>query len=482
MSGARDDPRAGRSGGPATEQVDPRYARIDLASVRELATLMNEADATVPAAVRAAMDQIVPAIEAIADAARGWWSAALRRCGLRGPDRRPGRIRVRAHVQHAAGHGPGHHRRRAGGDRRAQRGSRGRHGGGGTVVERAGHRAGGRRGRHRRQRSHARMSSRRCVPRAAGALTVSLSCNRGAPLSGEAALPIEVLVGPEVLAGSTRLKAGTAQKLVLNMISTIAMVRLGKTYGNLMVDLRATNAKLRERALRIVQAVTGADRDAGRRRAASTPDTRSSSRSWSSSGTSTSPRPDDAGGGARPTAGGIGGRPMKVLGMISGTSHDGIDAAIVELHDTTGDVLHGSVVHAGSTPYEPALRAHLLRTLPPASLSLLGRVRARHAHRPGVRGGGRGRDRARRPGRSDLLARADRVPLGRRDACPRHAPAGAGRPGSRSGRVSRWSPTCASGTSPREARARPWSRTWTRCCWRTCRAGRARSTWAASPT
>ena len=57
-----------------------------------------------------------------------------------------------------------------------------------------------------------------------------------------------MLVGPEVLAGSTRLKAGTAQKLVLNMISTIAMVRLGKTYGNLMVDLRATNEKLRERA------------------------------------------------------------------------------------------------------------------------------------------------------------------------------------------------------------------------------------------
>ena len=61
-----------------------------------------------------------------------------------------------------------------------------------------------------------------------------------------------------MLAGSTRLKAGTAQKLVLNMISTIAMVRLGKTWGNLMVDLRATNEKLRERAIRIVQQVTGA--------------------------------------------------------------------------------------------------------------------------------------------------------------------------------------------------------------------------------
>jgi N-acetylmuramic acid 6-phosphate etherase len=71
--------------------------------------------------------------------------------------------------------------------------------------------------------------------------------------------PIEVVVGPELIAGSTRLKAGSAQKLVLNMISTISMIRLGKTYGNLMVEVRATNEKLRLRALRIVQEVTAAD-------------------------------------------------------------------------------------------------------------------------------------------------------------------------------------------------------------------------------
>jgi N-acetylmuramic acid 6-phosphate etherase len=94
-----------------------------------------------------------------------------------------------------------------------------------------------------------------------GALTVALACNVEAPISREAELAIEIPVGPEVLAGSTRLKAGTAQKLVLNMISTIAMVRLGKTWGNLMVDLRATNEKLRERAIRIVQQVTGASRE-----------------------------------------------------------------------------------------------------------------------------------------------------------------------------------------------------------------------------
>ncbi|MEU9077182.1 N-acetylmuramic acid 6-phosphate etherase [Kitasatospora sp. NPDC048538] len=106
--------------------------------------------------------------------------------------------------------------------------------------------------------------------RAAGALTVGLACNRGSALVAAAELGIEVEVGPEVLAGSTRLKAGTAQKLVLNMLSTAVMVRLGRTYGNLMVDVRATNAKLRERAHRIVTEATGADEAAVRRALAAT--------------------------------------------------------------------------------------------------------------------------------------------------------------------------------------------------------------------
>ncbi|MDA2804395.1 N-acetylmuramic acid 6-phosphate etherase [Nocardiopsis suaedae] len=94
--------------------------------------------------------------------------------------------------------------------------------------------------------------------RAAGALTVGVSCNPGSPLGAAAEHPVEVVVGPELIAGSTRLKAGTAQKLVLNMLSTVIMIRLGKTYGNLMVDLRATNEKLRARSLGIVEAATGA--------------------------------------------------------------------------------------------------------------------------------------------------------------------------------------------------------------------------------
>jgi N-acetylmuramic acid 6-phosphate etherase len=92
-----------------------------------------------------------------------------------------------------------------------------------------------------------------------GALTAGLSCNALAALSAEVDHPIEVDTGPELIAGSTRLKAGTAQKLVVNMISTLAMIRLGKTYGNLMVDVRATNEKLRARAVRIVEQAAGVD-------------------------------------------------------------------------------------------------------------------------------------------------------------------------------------------------------------------------------
>lgn len=91
-----------------------------------------------------------------------------------------------------------------------------------------------------------------------GALTIGLSCNAGSGLAAAADHGIEVVVGPELLTGSTRLKAGTAQKLVLNMLSTITMIRLGKTYGNLMVDVRASNEKLRARSRRIVALATGA--------------------------------------------------------------------------------------------------------------------------------------------------------------------------------------------------------------------------------
>lgn len=89
-----------------------------------------------------------------------------------------------------------------------------------------------------------------------GALTIGLACNAGTPLGQATDIMIAPVVGPEVIGGSTRLKAGTAQKMVLNMLSTGAMILLGKTYGNLMVDVQPTNDKLRRRAIAIVREAT----------------------------------------------------------------------------------------------------------------------------------------------------------------------------------------------------------------------------------
>lgn len=92
-----------------------------------------------------------------------------------------------------------------------------------------------------------------------GALTIGLACNPKTPMEKLSKIMITPVVGPEVINGSTRLKAGTAQKMVLNMLSTGAMILLGKTFDNLMVDLRPTNSKLRRRAVQIVQSATGLD-------------------------------------------------------------------------------------------------------------------------------------------------------------------------------------------------------------------------------
>jgi N-acetylmuramic acid 6-phosphate etherase len=91
-----------------------------------------------------------------------------------------------------------------------------------------------------------------------GALTIAVVCAEDSPLARSADHAVVAIVGPELVAGSTRLKAGTAQKLILNTISTVTMIRLGKTYGNLMVDVRAGSEKLRARARRAVELATGA--------------------------------------------------------------------------------------------------------------------------------------------------------------------------------------------------------------------------------
>jgi N-acetylmuramic acid 6-phosphate etherase len=98
-----------------------------------------------------------------------------------------------------------------------------------------------------------------------GAATIGISCNAPAAVLDAAQVKIEAVVGPEVITGSTRLKAGTAQKLILNMMSTATMIQLGKVYGNRMVDLRVTNEKLVQRARRIVAEIARvSDADAGR--------------------------------------------------------------------------------------------------------------------------------------------------------------------------------------------------------------------------
>jgi N-acetylmuramic acid 6-phosphate etherase len=93
--------------------------------------------------------------------------------------------------------------------------------------------------------------------RSIGAKTVALSCNKNAAISKEAHQAIEVIVGPEVLTGSTRLKSGTAHKMILNMISTSSMILIGKAYENLMVDVKVSNLKLKERAIGIIRKITG---------------------------------------------------------------------------------------------------------------------------------------------------------------------------------------------------------------------------------
>lgn len=243
-----------------TEQVDDRYATIDTASVAELARLMNEADSTVPAAVQRAFPQIVPAIEAVTQRLAGGGrllyigAGSAGRMGVLDAAECPPTFNTPPELVRAIIAGGGQALQvaveGAEDDVAAGAAAVATHGvGAGDAV--VGIAASG--------RTPFVIAAVRAA-RERGALTVGLSCNQDTPLSHEALHPIEVLVGPEVVAGSTRLKAGTAQKLVLNMISTIAMVRIGKTYGNLMVDLRVTNHKLRERALRIVARVSGASR------------------------------------------------------------------------------------------------------------------------------------------------------------------------------------------------------------------------------
>ncbi|NUP67680.1 MAG: N-acetylmuramic acid 6-phosphate etherase [Nonomuraea sp.] len=243
----------------STEQSDPRYSQIDRLPTEQIALLMNQADAEVPAAVAAAVPAISAAIDAIA--ARMAEGGRLLYVGAG----TSGRLAVldASECPPTFGTDPSLVQGIiAGGLEALTRSIEGAEDDAeagaaaikdlevGALDSVVGVSASGR---------APFVLGALAEAAARGALTAGLSCNAGAPLSAAADHGIEVVVGPEVVAGSTRLKAGTAQKLVLNMISTISMVRLGRTYGNKMIEMSAMNSKLASRALRMVIDITGAD-------------------------------------------------------------------------------------------------------------------------------------------------------------------------------------------------------------------------------
>ncbi|WP_239116550.1 N-acetylmuramic acid 6-phosphate etherase [Planotetraspora phitsanulokensis] len=243
----------------ATEQSDPRYSRIDTLPTEEIARLMNEADSAVPAAVATAVPVISAAVDGIAARIAAGGRLLYVGAGTSGrlavldasecpptfgtdPDLVQGII---------AGGEPALTRSVEGAEDDAEAGAEAiRAKDVGPQDSVVGISASGR---------APYVVAAVAEARRRGALTVALACNTGTPLAAEADHAVEVIVGPEIVTGSTRLKAGTAQKLVLNMISTITMIRCGRTYGNRMIEVSASNSKLVDRAVRIVAEVTGAD-------------------------------------------------------------------------------------------------------------------------------------------------------------------------------------------------------------------------------
>lgn len=241
----------------STEQVNPGSKGLDRMSALEIATVMNDEDATVAAAVRTQLPRIAEAVEQIA--------ARLRRGGRliyigAGTSGRLGVLDAsecpptfNASPDQILGW-------MAGGEAAMTR----------SIEEAEDDPELARRDIERLKVAESdamvgiAASGRTpyvlgavAAARERGALTIGLACNPRSPLEKISHIMIVSVVGPEVVSGSTRLKAGTAQKMVLNMLSTGVMVLLGKTYDNLMVDLRASNTKLRKRAVSIVQQATG---------------------------------------------------------------------------------------------------------------------------------------------------------------------------------------------------------------------------------
>jgi len=245
-----------------TESRLPQDADYDELSTRELLGLVNREDAIVPAAVAAAGDELAAAIDAIVEKLRGRGRLVYVGAGTSGRlaaldaeecestfSTEPGQVTAivaGASLGSAAERDAAEDDGEAGADAVRALGIAGDD----AVV-----------GVSASGRTPFVVGAVEAAA-AAGALTVCVVSVPDSELARIAEHEVAVVVGPEIVTGSTRLKAGTAQKLVLNSISTLSMIRLGKTYGDLMVDVASTNEKLRARARRAVSLATGADDDA----------------------------------------------------------------------------------------------------------------------------------------------------------------------------------------------------------------------------
>jgi N-acetylmuramic acid 6-phosphate etherase len=248
-----------------TEERNPRAKALSSLSTRQLLELMNDEDATVPGAVRDAIPEIERAVQIVADALskggrlRYVGAGTSGRLGVLDASEAPPTFGVDPEIVHGVMAGGDQALRRSieGAEDDAEAGARDV-----RAVMRSGDVLVGISASGRARYVIAAIAAAKEM----GARTVAITCDPGSPRAGEAEVAVVLRVGPEVLAGSSRLKAGTATKLALNMISTATMVRLGKTKGDLMIDMRPVSAKLRERAIRIVRDESGLDEDEARRR------------------------------------------------------------------------------------------------------------------------------------------------------------------------------------------------------------------------
>lgn len=241
-----------------TESRNPKTMNLDDMSLHEFLTIMNEEDACVPLQVKKVLPQIEKAVEKIVDTLKNGGrlfyvgSGTSGRLGILDAVECPPTFSTTNEVNGIIAGGPGAFVK-------AKEGAEDNQISGMEEIEEAGITA---------QDVVVGIAASGRTPHTIGALkkaneigayTISIACNLNSRVGQVAQLAIDMDLGPEVITGSTRLKAGTAQKLVLNMLSTASMVGIGKTYQNLMVDVKPTNEKLIERSKRIIMEATDCD-------------------------------------------------------------------------------------------------------------------------------------------------------------------------------------------------------------------------------